>query len=71
MAGEQVSVSDITAVSAIVIAVFSLVVSIREARVAWQHDRHSVKPILQISRVKQHSDERVGLKLRNVGLGPA
>lgn len=65
------SVDTITAVCAIVIAVASLAVSIIEARAARQHNRYSVKPVLQIIRVKTHEDLRAGLKLRNVGLGPA
>jgi len=64
-------VSNITAVSAIIIAVASLSVSVMEARAARRHNRQSVRPILQINRVKQHSDMRVGLRLRNVGFGPA
>ena len=64
-------VGTITAVSAIVIAVASLSVSIVEARTARRHNHQSVKPILQINRVNQHDDAKVGLRLRNVGLGPA
>lgn len=65
------NVSSITAICAIVIALASLAVSIMEARLARRHDRQSVRPILRIIRVKQHDDLRVGLRLRNVGLGPA
>lgn len=64
-------VSTITAVSAIVIALASLAVSVLEARAARQHNRVSVTPILQIYRVRKYGDLRVGLQLRNVGLGPA
>jgi len=70
-AGQGMSVDAITAVCAIVIAVASLAVSIIEARATRKHNRYSVKPALRIIRVKTHEDLRAGLKLRNVGLGPA
>jgi hypothetical protein len=52
------------------IAVVSLGVSIYQARAARQHNRHSVRPILQISR-SWHVGSRARLHLVNVGLGPA
>ena len=65
------SINAITAVSAIVIALASLVISITEARATRRHNRNSVKPVLLVVRVKKYDDLRAGLKLRNVGLGPA
>lgn len=61
----------ITAICAIVIALASLAVSIVEARANRKHNRVSVRPVLQLIRVKMHGDLRVGLELTNVGLGPA
>jgi hypothetical protein len=65
------NVDTITAICAIVIALASLSVSLMEARTARQYNRYSVKPVLQIIRIKAYGDLRVGLKLRNVGLGLA
>src|SRR5260370_4655131 len=65
------NVSSITAVCVILIALASLAVTIMEARMAREHNRQSVRPVLRIIRVKTHDDLRTGLKLRNVGLGPA
>jgi hypothetical protein len=42
-----------------------------EARASREYNRQSVRPVLQIIRVKMHGDKRVGLKVINVGLGPA
>lgn len=60
----------VTAICAVVIAVASLGVSIYQARAARQHNRHSVRPMLQLSR-SWHVRGRAGLHLVNVGLGPA
>jgi hypothetical protein len=65
------NVGAITAVCAILIALASLAVAIMEARATREHNRQSVKPVLRTIRVKAHDDQRTGLKLRNVGLGPA
>jgi hypothetical protein len=64
-------VNSITAISAVVIALASLVVTLMETRASREHDRQSMRPALQINHVKMHGDLRTGLKVRNVGLGPA
>jgi hypothetical protein len=64
-------VDSITAVCAVIIALASLVVTIMEARASRDYNRRSVRPVLQLVRVKLHGDTRTGLKIRNVGLGPA
>ncbi|WP_229909698.1 hypothetical protein [Streptomyces flavofungini] len=60
----------VVALCAVVIAVASLVVSVYEARVARQHNRQSVRPLLQLHRTWQQG-RRAGILLTNVGLGPA
>jgi hypothetical protein len=60
----------VTAICAVVIAVASLSVSIFQARAVRQHNRHSVRPILQLDRGWRVGG-RAGLRLVNVGLGPA
>ncbi len=64
-------VNSITAICAVIIALASLVVTLMEARASRKHNRQSVRPVLQIVRVRLHDDTRTGLKVRNVGLGPA
>lgn len=61
----------VTAVCAVVIAVASLVVSFTEHRINRAHHRYSIRPLLQIHRVKQYRDLEAGLKIVNYGLGPA
>ncbi|GAA3229672.1 hypothetical protein [Actinocorallia longicatena] len=60
----------ITAISATVIAVASLVVSIRQSGAARRHNRQSVRPHLQFQ-FKRNSAAVTGLHLANHGLGPA
>lgn len=60
----------ITAMCAVVIAVASLVVSVYQAHATRQHNRHSVRPILQLHR-SWHAGGRAGIRLINSGLGPA
>jgi hypothetical protein len=64
-------VNSVTAICAVVIALASLAVTLTEARASREHSRQSVRPVLQIIRTKLHNDKRTGLKIRNVGLGPA
>jgi hypothetical protein len=66
-----VNVNSITAICAVIIALASLVVTLMEARAGREHNRHSVRPVLQVVRFRLHGDTRAGLKIRNVGLGPA
>jgi hypothetical protein len=63
------NVDSITAICAIIIALASLFVTIMEARISRDYSRQSVRPVLQLVRV--YGDRRTGLKIRNVGLGPA
>jgi hypothetical protein len=67
----MLDVNSITAICAVVIALASLVATLIEARTARRHNRESVRPVLQIVRVKTHGDKRTGIKILNVGLGPA
>lgn len=61
----------ITAICAIIVAVASLVVSFAEHRVNRRHNQNSIRPLLQINRVKKYYNAEAGLKLKNCGLGPA
>lgn len=58
------------AVCATVVAVASLVVSITEARATRRHHRQSVRPILQLD-ASWRPGRASGIRLSNVGLGPA
>ncbi|MET9958617.1 hypothetical protein ABZ128_05925 [Streptomyces sp. NPDC006326] len=60
----------VTAMCAVVIAVGSLVVSVYQAHATRQHNRHSVRPILQLHRGWPEGG-RAGIRLINSGLGPA
>jgi hypothetical protein len=65
------NVNSVTAICAVVIALASLMVTLTEVRASRRHNRQSVRPVLQIVRTRLHNDKRTGLKIRNVGLGPA
>ncbi|WP_242705203.1 MULTISPECIES: hypothetical protein [Streptomyces] len=60
----------VTAICAVVIAVASLVVSVYQTRAMRQHNRHSVRPILQLHQ-GWPAGGRAGIRLINSGLGPA
>jgi len=60
----------VVAICAVVIAVASFGVSVWQAYVTRQHNRHSVRPALQLHR-GIHRGSRSGIRLVNVGLGPA
>lgn len=62
--------SVVVAVCATVIAVFSLGVSVYEARATRRHNRISVRPFLEL-RAGFPPGGRAGLQLINAGLGPA
>jgi hypothetical protein len=64
------SAETVVAICAVVIALASLGVSVWQAHVTRQHNRHSVRPVLQLHR-GVHEGARSGIKLVNVGLGPA
>ncbi|MFE3492856.1 hypothetical protein ACFXOS_07070 [Streptomyces sp. NPDC059175] len=61
----------VIAVCATVIALGSLWTSYSQARTARFHNRQSVRPLLQIRQVKNYEDQKAGLQVINVGLGPA
>ena len=63
------SAETVIAVAATVAALGSLWVSWAQTRATRLHNRQSVRPLLQIRRIRQ--DDRVGLKIVNAGLGPA
>ncbi|WP_238011537.1 hypothetical protein KZZ52_33690 [Dactylosporangium sp. AC04546] len=60
----------VTAICATGIAVASLAVSISQTRAVQEHNRRSVRPFLQFEYQIVASGE-AGMRLRNVGLGPA
>ncbi|GAA4607337.1 hypothetical protein GCM10023195_27770 [Actinoallomurus liliacearum] len=61
----------ITAASAVVIALGALAVSIVQTRATMVHNRQSVRPLLQLRRVREYDGPEAGLKITNSGLGPA
>lgn len=60
----------VVAACAVVIAVASFGVSVYEVRATRQHNRHSVRPILQLQR-GMSVGQKAGIRLINAGLGPA
>lgn len=60
----------ITAVCATAIAVLSLRVSVLEARAVREHNRQSVRPMLQLSHYRERGGI-AGIRIVNCGLGPA
>ncbi|MFE9476958.1 hypothetical protein ACFYOR_39140 [Streptomyces griseofuscus] len=60
----------VTAICAVVIAVASLIVSVYQTHAMREHNRHSVRPILQLHR-GWPTGGRAGIRLINSGLGPA
>ena len=60
----------VIAVCATVIAVAALGVSVYEARATRTYNRHSVRPILELTTIF-HVGDTAGLRLTNFGLGPA
>lgn len=61
----------VIAVAATVIALGSFWVSYTQARDSRRHSRQSVRPALQIRRVKHYKGTEAGLNVINAGLGPA
>jgi hypothetical protein len=62
--------STVVAICAALIAVASLVVSVYEGRETRRHHRLSVRPVLRLE-ASFHPGKTSGLRLMNVGLGPA
>lgn len=60
----------VVAACAVMIAVASFAVSVYEVRATRQHNRHSVRPILQLQR-RMSKGQKAGIRLINAGLGPA
>ena len=61
----------VTAISATTIALGSLWVSISQTRATRVHNRQSVRPLLEMRRIKGYEDHNAGLQVINAGLGPA
>jgi hypothetical protein len=68
--GMGMNAGTITAICAVVIAVASLVVSVYQTYAMRQHDRHSVRPVLQLHKGWPLGG-KAGIRLINSGLGPA
>ncbi|GAA1872108.1 hypothetical protein [Actinomadura bangladeshensis] len=62
--------STITAVSATLIAILSLLVSLQESRAIRRHNRESIRPLLRL-KVSRKQGGRTGVVLVNCGLGSA
>ncbi|WP_188197212.1 hypothetical protein [Nonomuraea sp. SYSU D8015] len=60
----------VIAISATIIAIASLTVSIYQLRASRLHNRHSVRPLLQLN-LRTVEGEVSGIELQNIGLGPA
>jgi hypothetical protein len=61
----------VTAICAILIALGSLAVSYAQTHATREHNKKSVRPILEIRASKAFSGPEVGIKVTNHGLGPA
>ncbi|MET8404044.1 hypothetical protein [Streptomyces sp900116325] len=68
--GVGMNAETVTATCAVVIAVASLAVSVYQTHAMRQHNRHSVRPVLQLHRGWPPGG-RAGIRLINSGLGPA
>jgi hypothetical protein len=66
-----VSGDTVIAAGATVTAVVALAVSILESRAVRDHNRRSVRPILQVRSAGFRTGQVAGVKVVNVGLGPA
>jgi hypothetical protein len=61
----------VIAVAATVVALGSLWVSYSQGKAARVHNRQSLRPILEIRRIRNRPEGHIGLKVINAGLGPA
>lgn len=61
----------ITAASAVVIAILALVVSIIQTQAIRDHNRRSIRPMLQLRRRREYDGPEAGLGISNRGFGPA
>ena len=65
-----VDANTVVSTVAAVIALAALAFTIQQTRLTRAHNRLSVQPVLDLGETYR-SGERAGLRLRNVGLGPA
>jgi hypothetical protein len=63
--------SDIVSVVALSVSVVALCISAFQVWETREHDRATVKPLLDFSYETDDYEPQVGLKVKNVGLGPA
>ncbi|WP_327315286.1 hypothetical protein [Streptomyces sp. NBC_01235] len=61
----------VIAVAATVVALGSLWVSYSQGKAARVHNRQSLRPILQIRRIRNDQEGMAGFQVVNAGLGPA
>ncbi|MFJ5087429.1 hypothetical protein [Streptomyces sp. NPDC088674] len=61
----------VIAVAATVVAVGSLWVSWTQTAATREHNRLSVRPVLQFRRFRDSGEDHAGIRLSNAGLGPA
>ncbi|MEU4428663.1 hypothetical protein AB0F81_49310 [Actinoplanes sp. NPDC024001] len=60
----------VVSTAGVVIALAALGLTVHQARLTRAHNRLSVRPVLDFEETFQ-PEQRAGLRLRNVGLGPA
>ncbi|MFH7524075.1 hypothetical protein AB2J22_01915 [Aeromonas sp. A5] len=63
--------SNIASTIALVTSIMTVIFSWQQNNITKEHNRLSVKPILQLTPMVGGSDKRYGLYLSNVGFGPA
>jgi len=67
----KISYSNIASTIALVASILAVVFSWQQNNITEEHNRLSVKPILQLTPMVEGDNKRNGLYLSNVGLGPA
>ena len=67
---DSLATADITAISAVIIALLSLIVVILQGYLTWRHNFLSVQPSLDV-RKNLREDNLVSVTIYNNGLGPA
>ena len=67
----EISYSNIASTIALVASILAVIFSWQQNNITEEHNRLSVKPILQITPMVEGDNKRNGLYLSNVGLGPA
>ncbi|MGW0608677.1 hypothetical protein [Streptomyces sp. NPDC002640] len=61
----------VIATAATFIALGSLYVSVMQTRLNLRHYKHSIRPLLQLRRIRDGVEGVAGIELTNAGLGPA